>query len=80
MAIPRSRCPHPYVPLTHAAARCAQVVRDVQVDCALAELYHRGLSTQRQLAEARQGEAMNSVYTRLGEMEDMLSLVQQVRP
>lgn len=55
----------------------AVVVRDVQVDCALAELYHRGLSTQRQLAEARQGEAMNSVYTRLGEMEDMLSLVQQ---
>eukprot|EP00887_Chlorella_sp_A99_P005362 scaffold1.g5362.t1 len=46
-------------------------------DCALAELYQRGKATEAAVAQARQAEALNSVYTRLNEMEDMLTLVQQ---
>lgn len=54
-----------------------EVSRDRQVDCALAELYHRGKATERAVASARQAEAMHSVFGRLSEMEDMLTLVQQ---
>ena len=56
-----------------------QVVRDTQIDCALAELYHRGKNTERSLAAVQQAEALQSVFMRLNEMEDHLTLVQQVR-
>ena len=57
-----------------------QVVRDTQIDCALAELYHQGKATSQLVNNARQAEAMQAVFTRLNEMEDMLTLAQKVGP
>ena len=54
------------------------MVRDTQIDCALAELYHRGKNTERSVAAVQQAEALQSVFMRLNEMEDHLTLVQQV--
>ena len=42
------------------------------------QLYHQGKSTARQVAAARQAETMQAVFTRLNEMEDMLTLAQHV--
>jgi hypothetical protein len=69
------------LPTTLAAplAPTLQVVRDTQIDCALAELYHRGKNTERSVAAVQQAEALQSVFMRLNEMEDHLTLVQQVR-
>lgn len=53
-----------------------EVVRDAQVDCALAELYHRGRATEKAVDEARQAEAMQAVFNRLNELEDTLTAVQ----
>lgn len=58
---------------THALP---QTVRDAQVDCALAELYHRGVALDRRVASLAQKEAMHAVYARLGELEDQLGWVQ----
>ena len=54
-----------------------EVVRDAQVDCALAELHQRGRATDRALDATRDAEAMHAVYDRLNELEDTLTLVQQ---
>jgi hypothetical protein len=53
-----------------------EVVRDAQVDCALAELYQRGKATERAVDEARQNEVMHAVFSRLNELEDSLSEAQ----
>ena len=53
-----------------------EVVRDTQVDCALAELYHRGKATERAVDMTQQAETMNAVFNRLNELEDQLTLVQ----
>jgi hypothetical protein len=55
-----------------------EAVRDTQVDCALAELYHRGKATEKALDAARQTEAMSALYSRLNELEDSLTMVQTV--
>jgi hypothetical protein len=68
-------CPPP----CHPPSPTLQVVRDTQIDCALAELYHRGKNTERSVAAVQQAEALQSVFMRLNEMEDHLTLVQQVR-
>lgn len=54
------------------------MVRDAQIDCALAELYHQGRTTSKMVATMRQSDAMQSVFSRLNEMEDMLTLAQHV--
>ena len=54
-----------------------EVVRDAQVDCALAELYHRGRATEKAVDAAKQAETMHAVFNRLNELEDTLTLVQQ---
>ena len=54
-----------------------EVVRDAQVDCALAELHHRGRATERAVENARNVEAMQAVYQRLNELEDQLTMAQQ---
>lgn len=46
------------------------------MDCALAELYHRGKATERAVDAARQAETMHAVFNRLNELEDTLSSVQ----
>lgn len=53
-----------------------EVVRDAQVDCALAELYHRGKATERAVEATRQAEALQAVFNRLNELEDGLTMVQ----
>lgn len=50
-----------------------EVVRDAQVDCALAELYYRGKATEKAVQDARQTEVMHAVFSRLDELEDALS-------
>lgn len=57
---------------------CPQVVRDTQVDCALAELYMASRQTQAAVAGVAQAEAMQSVMLRLNELEDSLTWVQVV--
>lgn len=54
-----------------------EVVRDAQVDCALAELHHRGKVTEGLVQATRNAEAMHAVYDRLNELEDTLTMVQQ---
>ncbi len=53
------------------------MVRDAQVDCALAELHHRGRVTENLVQATRNAEAMHAVYDRLNELEDSLTMVQQ---
>lgn len=54
-----------------------QVVREVHVDCGLAELFLQGRMLEERVTALRQTEAMHTVYSRLNEMEDMLTLVQE---
>lgn len=54
-----------------------EVVRDAQVDCALAELYHRGRATEAAVDSVRQSETMHAVFSRLNELEESLTMVQQ---
>ncbi|KAL4418996.1 hypothetical protein ABPG77_000861 [Micractinium sp. CCAP 211/92] len=54
----------------------SEVVRDTQVDCALAELYVASRQTQAAVAGVAQAEAMQSVMLRLNELEDSLTWVQ----
>ncbi|KAK9819842.1 hypothetical protein WJX72_003138 [[Myrmecia] bisecta] len=53
-----------------------EVGRETQVDCALAELYLSGQATQKLLENAQAAEIFNSIYMRMNEMEDMLSMAQ----
>ncbi|EFN59366.1 hypothetical protein CHLNCDRAFT_49913 [Chlorella variabilis] len=55
----------------------SETVRDVSVDCALAELYHRGRATEKSVAAVAQQEAMVAVFGRLNELEETLTTVQQ---
>ena len=55
-----------------------EVSRDVQVDCALAELHQRSVALDKSVAALRQDEAMHAVVNRLTELEGEMSLVQQV--
>lgn len=55
----------------------SEAVRDAQVDCALAELYHRGKATEKMVDATRQTEAMHAIFGRLNELEDSLTLVQK---
>ena len=55
-----------------------QVKRDTQIDCALAELYQQGKATAKLAASVRQSDTMQAVFSRLNEMEDMLTLAQHV--
>ena len=54
-----------------------QVVRDRQVDCALAELHFKSRATQEALAAVQQHEAMAVLYSRLDQLEDSMTSVQQ---
>lgn len=54
-----------------------QVVREVHVDCGLAQLFMQARSLDGRVAALQADEAMHTVYSRLNEMEDMLSLVQE---
>lgn len=54
-----------------------EVSRDAQIDCALSELYQLGRSTDEKVTSLRQSGAIQAVYNRLNEMEDMLHLVQE---
>lgn len=53
-----------------------QVVRETDVDCALAEMYVRGLATEQLIKKQHESEIFNSLYTRLNEMEDMMQGVE----
>lgn len=53
-----------------------QVVREMDVDCALAEMYVRGLATEELIKKQHESEIFNSLYTRLNEMEDMMHNVE----
>ncbi|KAK9909935.1 hypothetical protein WJX75_009692 [Coccomyxa subellipsoidea] len=53
-----------------------EVGREAEVDCALAELYVRGLATERLVKDQHQAEIFSTIYSRINEMEDMLDLVQ----
>ncbi|KAI3433659.1 hypothetical protein D9Q98_003468 [Chlorella vulgaris] len=54
-----------------------ETVRSTQVDCAMAELQLRGQALQRGLASVQQHDALHAVVSRLGEMEEQLTMVQQ---
>ncbi len=45
-----------------------QVGRETEVDCALAELYVRGLATERLVKDQHQAEIFNSIYSRMNEV------------
>ncbi len=45
-----------------------QVGREAEVDCALAELYVRGLATERLVKDQHQAEIFNTIYTRINEV------------
>lgn len=64
-------------PPTCPTRPCPQVVRDRQVDCSLAELYFRGKATQEALASVQQHEAMTVLFSRLDQLEDSMTSVQQ---
>ncbi|GAB4817847.1 hypothetical protein N2152v2_004893 [Parachlorella kessleri] len=53
-----------------------EVKRDTQIDCALAELYQQGKAIAKLAASVRQSDTMQAVFSRLNEMEDMLTLAQ----
>lgn len=54
-----------------------QVVREVHVDCGLAELYLKNKALETRISELRHTEAMHSVYARMSELEDMLEMAQR---
>ncbi|GMH36395.1 hypothetical protein BSKO_04263 [Bryopsis sp. KO-2023] len=53
-----------------------QVVREMDVDCALAEMYVRGLATEHLIKKQHESELFNTLYTRIDEMEDMMKLME----
>ena len=46
----------------------SQVGRETEIDCALAELYVRGLAVERLVKDQHQAEIFNSIYTRMNEV------------
>jgi len=51
-----------------------EVARDAQVDCALAELYHKGKVTEAAVDSAKSVETMHAVFSRLSELEDSINM------
>lgn len=49
-------------------ATCTQVGREAEVDCALAELYVRGLATERLVKDQHQAEIFSTIYSRINEV------------
>lgn len=45
-----------------------QIVREMDVDCALAEMYVRGLATEELIKKQHESEIFNSLYSRLNEV------------
>ena len=58
--------------LEHQRRNCvrsdAQVGRETEVDCALAELYVRTLSTENLVRDTAHSDIFNSIYTRMSEV------------
>ena len=54
-----------------------EVSRDAQVDCALAELYHKTKASERAIQETQGYEAMQSVFTALSDMQDSIDAVKE---
>eukprot|EP01025_Chloroclados_australasicus_P027238 TRINITY_DN2701_c0_g2_i3.p1 TRINITY_DN2701_c0_g2~~TRINITY_DN2701_c0_g2_i3.p1 ORF type:complete len:441 (-),score=31.61 TRINITY_DN2701_c0_g2_i3:1036-2277(-) len=52
----------------------AQVNRDTQVDCAIAELYSKQQVLQQVLQETQKQELINQIFVRINEMEDMIQM------
>ena len=58
----------------------AQVGRETEVDCALAELYVRTMATDRLVKDTAQAEIFNSIFSRMNEVRDMLHGKPPLRP
>lgn len=54
-----------------------EVSRDAQVDCALAELYHKSKQTENSLKSTQGIETMQAVFTTLSELQDSISMVKE---
>ena len=50
----------------------AQVGRETEVDCALAELYVRTMATDRLVKDTAQAEIFNSIFSRMNEVQGVL--------
>ena len=50
----------------------AQVGRETEVDCALAELYVRTMATDRLVKDTAQAEIFNSIFSRMNEVRSLL--------
>jgi len=55
----------------------SEVSRDAQVDCALAELYHKGKKTEAALRDTQGLETMQAVFNTLAEMQDSIAMVKE---
>ena len=49
----------------------AQVGRETEVDCALAELYVRTMATDRLVKDTAQAEIFNSIFSRMNEVQGL---------
>lgn len=54
-----------------------EVSRDAQVDCALAELYHKSKQTENSLKNTQGIETMQAVFSTLSELQDSISMVKE---
>jgi hypothetical protein len=48
------------------------VGRETEIDCALAELYVRGLAVERLVKDQHQADMFNSIFTRMNEVQTYL--------
>ena len=55
-----------------------QVGRETEVDCALAELYVRMLSTERLVKDTAHSDIFNSIYTRMNEVQSDISTLNSI--
>ena len=58
----------------------AQVGRETEVDCALAELYVRTMATDRLVKDTAQAEIFNSIFSRMNEVRGLLHRQPAPRP
>ena len=58
----------------------AQVGRETEVDCALAELYVRTMATDRLVKDTAQAEIFNSISPRMNEVRSLLHEEPPQRP
>jgi len=54
-----------------------EVSRDAQVDCALAELYHKTKASERAIQDSQGYEAMQSVFMALSDMQESIDAVKE---